>query len=166
MAAPERAGSAGGMNFGLGVSSIDPIGGAGGSLTGILAFTQLDALQILASIPGTAGSFRFGVGGIYKRTIVGNQGAGLHLGGGLGLGSTTSAAAGGDTDFAMNILGNIGVHYAPGGSDIVFHLDGGPVFGLQKTTTTAAGVSTSTTTTDFRVGQLSSILGASVVYMF
>ena len=157
MSAPSHSegGHAGGMTFGLGVSTIEPVSGGNGSLTGILAFTQHDALQLLVSIPGTNGGFRFGAGALYKRTVAGNQGAGFHLGGGFGMGRVLVAGSG---EFEMNILGNLGVHYAPAGSDIVFHLDGGPVFFLQ---TGAAG-----STTSFGIGQYASVLGASVVYMF
>ena len=164
MSAPDRAEhSSGSTTFGLGVSSITAVS-SGGSITGIIAFTPLDLVQVLVSIPSTTGSFQFGVGGIYKRTVAGNQGAGFHIGGGAGLGMVSTAAA--QSDFGMNIFGVLGVHYAPGGSNIVFHLDGGPQFNLQKVSTGTGAAATSTTNTSFSMNQLSSLLGASVVYMF
>ena len=160
----------GGMTFDLGVSSVSAVmtnGGIGGSITGILHFTSLDALQLLAGISQTNGGFGFGVGGLYKRTVLGNESAGFHIGGGLGLGTVGglgAAANGSSTSFAMNIAALAGVHFDVPGTQVAIHLDGGPVFSLISVSG-QNGVG-GTTVTNFAMGPLSSILGASAVYQF
>jgi hypothetical protein len=164
MSAPERMEHHSNMTFGLGVSSISPIsqtGGVAGSMTGILGFTDLDALQLFVGIPATTGAFQFGVGALYKRTVVGNSGAGLHVGGGMGIGTNSPVA--GTSSFCLNIDGVVGVHYALANSNLAFHFDGGPVFTIQSVPNGLAG---SSTVTSFGLGALSTLLGASVVYMF
>lgn len=153
------------LAFGLGVSSIQPIGfapvgggeGVPGSLTAVLGFTKLDAIQAFVAIPGTVQTFQFGVGALFKHTVFQAANSGVHLGGGLGLGT--------NGEFSANILGVVGLHYAIGGSNIVLHVDGGPVFTIQK----VKGGGTdggSSSQTSFGVGALSSLIGASLVYMF
>jgi hypothetical protein len=160
----------GGVTVDLGVSSIFPVsiinGSTGGSLTAIIHVTNLDMIQILAGVTGTTSGFGFGVGGQYKRTVLGNQSAGFHLGGGIGLG--TAAGAGGvngsSTNFAMDIVALVGAHFDVPGTQIAFHLDGGPVFALVSISgVNGIGGSTSTS---FAMGPLSGLLGASVVYAF
>jgi hypothetical protein len=157
----------GGMTFDLGYSSMYPImpftvgtttvTGGFGSVTGILHFTPLDAVQILASIPTTQGGFTFGLGGLYKRTLIGNEACGFHVGGGIAFGTYVG-------NFAMTIPAIAGFHYQLSGTEISFHFDGGAAFGLVS----VSGVNGigGTTVTNFAIGPNSGLLGASVVYGF
>jgi hypothetical protein len=160
----------GGTTFDLGLSSITPVpvinGATGGSLTGIIHLTSLDMVQLLAGVTGTSGGFGFGVGGIYKRTVMGNQSAGFHIGGGLGVGTAAGAggANGSSTNFAMNIVAVVGAHFEIPGTQIALHFDGGPTFSLVSISG-VNGVGGSTQTS-FSMAPLSNLLGASVVYAF
>jgi hypothetical protein len=150
--APDRVSSGGSVTWGLGVSSVNtvPFPGNVGSLTAIFHLTTEDAIQVLLSIPSTQGSFKFGAGGLYKRTVAGSQAAGFHLGGGVALGTNGS--------FAASFIGVAGIHYTPSGTNLAFHFDGGPALTIQDTN---GGSST-----NFAVGQYSNVLGASVLYVF
>jgi hypothetical protein len=143
------------LSYSLGVSSISPAGGGNGALTGFINFTNLDAVQLFLAIPGTTGGFSFGVGGLYKHTLWGNSSHGLHVGGGAGLGTVAG-------NFAMNLDAIAGVHYTLPNTTVSFHFDGGAVFSLVS----AGGTTGGGTTTNFSIGALSNILGASVVYGF
>ena len=162
--------NSGGTTFDLGLSSISAlptVGGTGGSLTGIIHLTNVDMIQLLAGITGTTGGFGFGVGGLYKRTVIGNQSAGFHLGGGFGIGTVAGAGGavnGSSTSFAMSIAAVIGAHFEIPGTQIALHFDGGPDFTLVSVSGTN-GIGGGTTT-NFAMGPLSSLLGATVVYAF
>jgi hypothetical protein len=161
----------GGTTFDMGVSSISAIpvpNGTGGSLTGIIHLTNLDMIQLLAGVTGTTGGFGFGVGGLYKRTVMGNQSAGFDLGGGFGIGTVAgaggAAAVGSSTSFAFSITAVIGAHFEIPGTPIALHFNGGPAFSLVSISGTN-GIG-GATVTNFAMGPLSSFLGSSIVYTF
>lgn len=150
------------VSFSGGVSSISAVPGSilflGGSLTGILQITHLDAIQLFLGIGATSPGFSFGVGGVYKRTLMGGESAGFHLGGGFGLGTLGQASGTGSaTDFTMTIPAVVGVHFKVPNTGVAFHFDGGAAFSLLAATSTDV---------NFSVGQLSRLMGASVVYEF
>jgi hypothetical protein len=144
------------LTFGAGVSSITPIAGGGASLSGLLGFTPMDSVQILVAMPGVNGTFRFGVAGLYKRVILGDSASGFHAGGGVGLGTTGS--------FGMGLYGLGGIHHGLS-QRITLSFDGGATFGIASTTATAPATGT-TTQADFSLGAFSSMLGASIHYLF
>jgi hypothetical protein len=149
-------GSSSELSFGAGVSSIAPIPGGGTSVSGLLNFTPLDSVQILLSMPGVQGTFKFGVEGLYKRVILGDTASGFHVGGGLGLGTTGT--------FAMGIVALGGIHHNLS-SHIALAFDGGATFGITSVAATAPATGSSSQA-DFGIGSLSSILGASIHYLF
>ena len=142
-----------GSGFSLGISTVEPAGtGNGTSVTGLFNFTAVDSLQVLFAIPTTTGNFNIFGSGLYKRTILGNKQAGLHVGGGVGAG-----AVAGNFSFLVAALG--GFHFdVPNLPQVSVHLDAGPAFQFTDTSPS--------TTTNFRVSALSSALGLSVFYNF
>lgn len=83
------------------------------------------AIQTYFSIPTTS-PFNFGMGGNYKYTLTGMQTMGMHVGGGIGLGSSNSGNGG---KFFFMFNGIAGIHFAlPGTKDVLFHVDAGPSF--------------------------------------
>ncbi|MCM2277055.1 MAG: hypothetical protein NDJ89_03150 [Oligoflexia bacterium] len=156
---------------GLGLASAEAFTGASSSLVALIRFDEKDAIQAYLSLPSTS-PFTFSVGGIYKHTVTETpQGAGLHLGGGLSLGTFSKtgvagidvsdliSAAGGtgigsSTGFALRLSGVAGLHFPLAvASKVMVHLDGGPTFSLLDGN---AG---------FEIGAHSMLLGVSVVYM-
>jgi len=81
-------------------------------------FDDANALQTYFGIAGVNGVFRFGMGGQYKHTVAGSQRAGLHIGGGLGLGTTAGGGVAGSV-FFIEFTGNVGIHFTVGHDDNV-----------------------------------------------
>jgi hypothetical protein len=141
---------------GLGFSSINQLSGADTVVTGVLQLNPADLVQVFAGVPQTRGGFQFTLGGLYKHTIIGTQSAGIHLGGGMAVGSLGA--------FAFSLAGVGGIHVAfPGVSQLMLHVDGGPRFSFIDNNGAAAG---GPSKTDLNLGAFSSILGLSVIYMF
>src|SRR5688572_13572771 len=72
--------------WGLGLSSSTGIIGMS-SVSSIHLLDDQNAIQTYFGVSGSA-PFIFGMGGIYKNTVSGGRKGGLHIGGGLGLGTT------------------------------------------------------------------------------
>src|SRR5262245_56775033 len=73
--------------IGFGIATADSVvGGAAGS-TALSSLHLLDTKNTIQTYFGVSSTspFQFGMGGLYKHTIAGNQENGLHAGGGLGL---------------------------------------------------------------------------------
>ncbi len=133
--------------WGLGISSADNIIPVAVAASFWLAFNQDSALQgyfgILATSP-----FTFGVGALYKHTVAGGNYAGLHLGGGLGLGTVQGV-------FNLNIDAVVGFHFfLPSLKNILVNVDFGPSLNILDGAT------------NFKVGGLGTILGLSIHYIF
>ena len=92
-----------------------------------------------------------------KHTLWGTSDAGFHVGGGLGLGT--------NGNFTLSLDGVVGFHYALGGSPIVLHVDGGPVFSIQTKSGSGAAGTGGSTQTSLSMGAFSGLLGASLVFM-
>lgn len=146
------------IKYAVGFSTVqNAVPGSTAAITGMIQLTPVDTFQAFFTIPSTS-PFEIGGAGLYKRTIASSKGAGFHVGGGLGLGSISGKAAGGNF-FSMNLSVIGGFHFElPGIPHVVAHLDGGPAFSLVTTDPS--------TTTNFQVGALSAALGASIVYLF
>jgi hypothetical protein len=130
-----------GLASGLGVTFGFP------ALTGMFEVGPKGAIQVLLGIPATS-PFSIGVGGLYKHTVHEGQGGGLHLGGGLGLGSVAGA-------FSFAISGVGGFHFGvPGAPRIHVNLDGGITLTVINNATNVA------------IAPLSPALGVSVIYFF
>jgi len=136
-------------------------GNFGGVSSAAFSFwADLDNFNSLQALLGFAQSdpLAFGVGGIYRRTIVGSQGQGLHAGGGIELGAAPKSAravGGSSSAFYVSFAPIVGFHFAlPGLSAVQLSLDGGPQFQI------ADG------TFNFALGGLSSAMGLSVHYFF
>ncbi len=146
-------------SFALGYSTIAlPFQDGFGSITGLCKWDRLDAIQTFLTIPRTS-PFNIAASVLYKRTVLESEGAGFHLGGGLGLGSANGGTGG---NFIMNMSAIAGFHFpVPGASQIMVHIDGGPNFTLYNIGSGAA----STTQTNFQMTPLSPALGLSIVYI-
>lgn len=86
-------------------------------LTGMFPVGDKGAVQIFFALydsdPNT-----YGLAGIYKYTLSGNQSSGFHVGGGLGIGSWME-----DRSY-MHIIGDAGFHFTLK-KQVVLHIDGG-----------------------------------------
>ncbi len=106
------------------------------------------ALQIYMGVKQTSPGLTFGVGGTYKYTLSGNAHSGLHVGGGLGLGTVIDS-------FFVNFSGVGGIHmFIPGLDHILFNFDAG------LTLSVIGGK------VQFFASGFSPILGLSVHYLF
>lgn len=139
----------GGSNrLGLGVATVNV--GTAGAQTLITGWIPLKSssmgIQPYLGIFGTTGSFNFLAGAAFKATIAGGASTGLHIGGDVLLGSVAS-------EFVGTFGGIFGFHYAfhP---QVFLHVDAGPQVSV------AAG------TANFTLGGVSSLLGASLIYLF
>jgi opacity protein-like surface antigen len=132
--------------FGLGLASITTGVGNSTVLTGWIPLKQSMGFQPYLGIPSTAGSFSFITGTAFKVTVAGNSQAAFHLGGNVLLGSTSNL-------FYLGLGGLIGVHYAPAQS-VLLSVDGGPQLSLLDGNA------------NFSMGALSSVLGASLIFLF
>ncbi len=92
--------------------------------------------------------FTFNIGGLYKHKLSHGGNSGFHVGGGLGLGTVAST-------FGFSVAGVAGIHYnLPGTTDLVLHVDAGPVLTIIDGSAT------------FALSPFSGIFGATLVYMF
>ncbi|HLE01097.1 MAG TPA: hypothetical protein VJB59_12610 [Bdellovibrionota bacterium] len=157
----------------VGISSSDVVTGSATSLAGILELDSQNLIHGYFSLPSTS-PFQFSLAGLYKHNVAGSSSVGLHIGGGLGLGSTSegvaaanaaaaaAAALGGvaapatsDTAFFFQLMGVAGIHLPfPGVSNMMIHFDAGPALHIQSNLN------------DFGIGAFGSLLGASVFYYF
>lgn len=142
--------SSGKMSVGL--ASSTGITRASTALTATFDLKSNFSIQTYLSIASTS-PFNFGLGGIAKFTFTEiSRNAGLHLGGGVGLGSmNVGAGTASKNEVFVHVLGNAGVHWRFSGLEsILFSVDGGPVLSFFNSNT------------DFSVGAYSEILGLSV----
>jgi hypothetical protein len=147
--------------YGFGVSTSTAVTGTATALSGWYGLDEKQGIQVYLGI-GSTSPFRFGVGGVYKYTILGKKLVGAHIGGGLGLGlvGTTATVAGitittPSSTFAVRALGNFGVHFSfRGMEEILFSADSGPALMI------ASG------STNLTLGAYSALLGLSVHYIF
>ncbi|HTL12439.1 MAG TPA: hypothetical protein VL588_08115 [Bdellovibrionota bacterium] len=117
--------TAGNTRTGIGITAGGTFIGTSGVSTYHI-FDEANALQTYFGIAGVNGVFRFGMGAQYKHTVAGSQRAGLHIGGGLGLGTTAGAAAAGSV-FFIEFTGNVGIHFTVGHDDnVLISVDAGP----------------------------------------
>jgi hypothetical protein len=139
-------GGFGGKRHGLGFASISTGVGNSTVLTGWIPFKPSMGIQAYLGIPTTAGSFNFLAGGAFKATVAGNSQAAIHVGGNLLMGAVAS-------NFTVAFGGLAGAHFniAP---SVLFSVDGGPQL------TIIGG------TANFSLGALSSLLGASLMFLF
>ena len=138
--------SSNGKHYGLGFASVTTGIGNSTMLTGWIPFKPSMGIQAYLGIPTTAGSFNFLAGGAFKATVAGNSQAAIHVGGNLLMGALMS-------NFAVVFGGLAGAHFniAP---SVLFSVDGGPQ--LQIVGGTA----------NFSLGAFSSLLGASLIFLF
>jgi hypothetical protein len=143
------------MKFGVGLTAYGGSSTSGG-LSGLIEIDDKMAVQPFLGLGyGAVTGFSFGLGGMFKYTLVGGRDAGLHVGGGLSLGAGGAAGA---MQFLMNLyVPNAGIHFTVA-DRVRLSLDGGITVSINAGGGTAgAGVG---------LGPLSSLLGASVHYMF
>ncbi len=139
--------------FSLGITSL-----GGGAISGMMDMGAHQTVQAYLGIPGTSGAFRSVLGGLYRITLTGPRAHGLHVGGGMELGTTgvpkySTSGVSYSTAFFINLLPAVGIHFSfPGLEALTFSLDGGPQ--LRITDGSA----------NFLIGPLSGLLGASVHY--
>ncbi len=152
-----NSGASGISRKGLGFAT----GNFGGTSSAAFSFWgDLDNFNSIQALLGFAQSdpLAFGVAGIYRHTIVGSQGQGLHAGGGIELGAAPKSvrtAGGSSSAFYVNFASVVGFHFAlPGLSAVQLSLDGGPQFKITD------GIF------NFALGGLSSAMGLSVHYFF
>lgn len=81
-----------------------------------------DWIHVMLAINKTLGAFEFGVGGIYKFTVLGDRRTGFHMGPGVSVGTV---AVGGKSKFGFSISGLAGAHWTIFDRMIV-SVDGGP----------------------------------------
>lgn len=115
--------------------------------------TQM-SLQGLFAVNST-NPFTFGLGGVFRYNLHGNQTNGFHGGLGFNLGTSQSVATPGTTAFFLNIFPVAGYHFSLGGavSNLQVSIDGGPVFAC-------------TPAFQFTIQPLSTLVGGSVHYFF
>jgi hypothetical protein len=141
------------IRWGAGFASVPSLTASSSSLSAWIGLNDDNAIQALFSIPTTSPEFRISFAGLYKHVVVPGQNAGIHIGGGFGLGNIPSARGG--TDFFMSLGMVAGIRYLlPGATNVMLNLDGGPSI--------AFGDSTS----DFSLGAFSEHLGLGITYLF
>jgi opacity protein-like surface antigen len=138
--------SSSGSDWAFGLQSADLIfGTAIPALSGIWHMDTENSLQFLAVIPNTS-PFHWGVGGLFKHNLRGDNTAGLHVGGGVGLGTNNSA-------FYVSIAPVVGVHFEVA-NNIQISVDATPVLAIVDGDAT------------FRLGGISSLLGLGIHYRY
>lgn len=138
--------------IGLGLATSEKITGSPTALTAMFDLRGDNWIQTYFSLPSTS-PFQFGIAGLFKHTILETMNAGIHIGGGLGIGTLPNGEGG--HNFALAIDGVVGVHFAfPGASALRIDLDAGPSFQIVDGNT------------NFSIGALSPALGLSVLYFF
>lgn len=148
---PSTVSSMGPTTYGLGVSTLSLVPGDP-TITGLINMGHQFSIQPLAAVHTTAGSFSFEAGVLGKYNVAGTHEAGLHLGGGVDMGSISGGAK---SVFAVAVTALAGIHASlPGLSKIQFHLDAGP------------GLTIIDGNSAFALKPLSSALGLSVFYLF
>lgn len=148
--------SSGGQGFAVGMTTFTALGGSGG-LSALIPVGQ-NVIQTTLTM-GTSGGFSFGLGGLYKATVAGNSDTGFHVGGGLGLGVTSTGSttiagitvATGGTAFALSLGGVAGFHHELVANKIQVSFDAGPII------TVTPGVA-------FSIVPFSSLAGFSIHY--
>ncbi|MBL7715074.1 MAG: hypothetical protein JNL01_06360 [Bdellovibrionales bacterium] len=137
--------ASGPTDIGLGFSTMDSQNsGTGRAVSALFELNDKSAIQVLFAIHGVS-PFTFTAGGIYKMNITGNRNTGVHVGGGLSLGTISAgnniggainaaisgANVGSGTSFGVNILPNAGFHFTvPGMDKILFSFDTGLVLAI------------------------------------
>lgn len=124
------------LGFGLAVLTENTIQSTS-ALTGWLGLGNDQALQFYFGLPSTS-PFQLGIGAHYKKTIAKDNFVGFHLGGGIGLGSSsnitvtaTTPVTGTQTSFFINLTGIAGIHFQfPDFQKALFNIDAGPTFQL------------------------------------
>lgn len=140
--------------YGVGLATSARVTGSDTALSPVLMLGDPLIIQGYLSLDSTS-PFIFGIGGILKYTMMGTAAAGLHLGGGIGLGTVVSATNPTTNSFFFSALGNIGLHFKIGSDDkILVSFDSGP------------GIAIANDTTNFTMGAYSNLLGASIHYLF
>ena len=140
--------------WGVGFASATNIIGADSALAAWCEVSPGNAIQGYFSVMHTTPRGAFGVGGIFKHTLVESQNAGLHIGGGLGIASVDNKTA---TGSAMGLFlnGVAGIHIElPSIPHVRIEFDGGPSF------VSVDGNS------NFQIASVSPLLGITVLYMF
>lgn len=128
--APQSGG--GSSYFGLGVTTFTALGGTGG-ISALLPVGQ-HSIQ-MALVLGTSGGFSLGASGLFKATVAGTGDTGFHIGGGLGMGVTSSTTVAGFTvttgsAFALMLGGVLGFHHEIVANKIAVSFDAGPVIAI------------------------------------
>jgi hypothetical protein len=141
--------------YGVGFATANHLTFTDTSVTGWLELGDGNAIQAFAALGGVD-PFAFGIGGLFKRTVIGTQASGVHFGGGVGIGTTagggTSSA---NSNFTFALSGVAGFHFiVPNTERILINLDGGPTMTIVDDDV------------DFTVGALSPVLGLSVLFLF
>jgi hypothetical protein len=149
--------------YGLGLASAYNLTASDAALTGWIGLTPKFGIQPLLSI-GSTSPFNISAGALAKYTVAQHGAGGFHLGGGMSLGSIHDRprnggllfgnVSGTKSGFNMALTALAGVHYEMPNTNIVLHFDGGANFGL------ADG------DTDFNLGAVGGLLGASIIYIF
>ena len=118
------------------------------ALSGWIHLGTGKALQLTFGVGGTSPKFSMGLGSYYKYTLAASGNTGFHIGGGFGLGSILGK-------FFFGVGPVAGIHFFfPGLDHLLINMDAG------ATLTVVDG------TVNFLTGNLSSILGASIHYLF
>jgi hypothetical protein len=143
-----------GSHMGLGFSTPSKITGGDGAVTGWVPLSRNWGLQPYFTIPATS-PFELVAGAIAKYKIAENAShtAGFHIGGGTTLGDIAGGTNGHVFGWSLDAVAGIHVQM-PGASNVMIHLDGGPVFLLVDGNS------------NFAVDPISTALGLSVIYMF
>jgi len=144
--APSSSANSSGKHFGLGFASVYTAGGDSTMLTAWVPLKRALGIQLYLGVPGTLGGLNFLTGAAFKGTIAGNSVAAIHLGVNLLLGSINQS-------FTMGFGGLVGAHFTVAPS-VLFAVDGGPQIGVNNGKA------------NFSLGALSSLLGASLMYLF
>jgi hypothetical protein len=152
--------------WGLGLASVYNMTVSDAALTGWIGLSPRFGIQPLLSI-GSTSPFNFAAGALAKYTLVQHGAGGFHIGGGATFGSIHKGATNGgllffntggtntSNGFNMALAALIGVHFEmPSAPNIMLHFDGGANFGLRDGDT------------DFNVGAIGGLLGASIIYVF
>lgn len=152
----QSAASTGEYGLGMGLSTARNLTFTETALTGWMDLGDGNAIQAFAALGGID-PFVFGVGGLFKRTVLGSEQSGLHLGGGLGIGTVAGVGAtgGATSNFAFALNGIAGFHFiVPNTERMLISLDGGPAMTIIDDNI------------DVTMGAIGSLLGLSVIYLF
>jgi len=137
------------LRQGFGFASFSNLGGSSTALSTWLDLDSGISIQGLFAI-GSTSPFEFGIGGMVRKIMHGNEETGLHLGGGLHLGTSSIT---GSSKFYISVVPVGGFHFLfPGTKSIGFSFDGGPVFEVRNSTF------------NFSTVALSPLLGLSIHY--